>query len=109
MQSCKDKLYNWLKVAAYTPDHNLEDDDEEMDTSNGVRVMGVSFSDAKDEAAFAAIIDGDGVVTDYIRLPHLTKRKKAWRKDEREHKVKMACNINERHTFRIYVDMRNIP
>ncbi|KAL3212419.1 hypothetical protein MRX96_035920 [Rhipicephalus microplus] len=34
--------------------------------------------------AFGALIDGTGEVMEYIRLPHLLKRKNAWRERERE-------------------------
>ena len=74
-------------MAPYQAEQNLEDDEEEIDNLNGIRVMAVAFSSARDEAAFAVVIDRDGAVTDYIRLPHLLKRKKSWRKDEREQKV----------------------
>lgn len=75
-------------MAPYQVEQNIDDDDDEMDTSNGIRVMSIAFSQAKDEAAYAVVIDGDGAVTDYIRLPHLLKRKRSWREEEREQKVK---------------------
>ena len=80
-------MYNWLKVAPYQADQNLDDDDDELDTSHGLRVMGVTFGTSMDEAAFGVIIDGDGAVTDYVRLPHIRKRKNSWRKEDRENKV----------------------
>ncbi len=41
----------------------------------------------RDEAAFGAITDGDGEVTDYVRLTGITKRRNAWREEDREKKV----------------------
>lgn len=41
-----------------------------------------------DQASFAAIVDGDGEVTDHLRLVHLTKRKNSFKAEERRLKVK---------------------
>lgn len=32
-------------------------------------------------------MNGEGEVTDFLRLPHFTKRRNAWRDEEREKKV----------------------
>lgn len=49
MQSCCRKLYNWLKVAPYRPDQQVEEDDDLMDdTQNkGIRVLGVAFASGR--------------------------------------------------------------
>lgn len=36
---------------------------------------------------FCALVNGEGEVTDFLRLPHFTKRRNAWREEEREKKV----------------------
>jgi len=41
----------------------------------------------RDEASFCAIIDGDGEVTDFLRLPHVMKRRGGWNRDDAELKV----------------------
>ncbi|ESO97932.1 hypothetical protein LOTGIDRAFT_103494 [Lottia gigantea] len=88
-KSCARKLYWWLKVAPYQCDQLLYEDDY-YDT-DGLRVMGVGYSlekiDNKDPSSFCALIDGDGEVTDYLRLTHLTTRIKSWRQQDREGKV----------------------
>ena len=43
--------------------------------------------------AFAAMIDGEGEVTDFLRLKHLMKRKNSWKEQEREEKVSSGCLI----------------
>lgn len=79
--SCK-KLYNWLKVAPYSV--SFPDEDEyDWDTSKGVRVMGVAYVPDHSQAAFAAIVSPDGEITDHLRIPHILKRAKAFREDER--------------------------
>jgi len=109
--SCR-KLYNWLKVAPYAIDQPLEDEDEEFDTSHGVRVMGVVYSSKRDEASFSAIVDGDGEVVDYLRLPHITKRKMGWNAEEREQKegdlqrVKSFILAKKPHVIAVGADSR---
>ena len=46
------------------------DDDEEFDTREGIRVMGLAFTPNNEEASYCAMIDGDGEVTDYIKLEY---------------------------------------
>jgi len=41
----------------------------------------------RDEASFGAVIDGDGEVTDFLRLPHVMKRRGGWNRDDAELKV----------------------
>lgn len=49
MQSCCRKLYNWLKVAPYRPDQQVEEDDDLMDDTQGkgIRVLGVAFASGR--------------------------------------------------------------
>lgn len=82
MRSCCRKMYNWLKVAPYTCEFP-EEDDEEWDTSRGLRVMGLSYVPDYSQSAFACIISPDGECTDHLRLPHLLKRKNSFRRDEK--------------------------
>lgn len=48
-QACSRKLYNWLKVAPYRPDQQVEEDDDFMDENQGkgIRVLGIAFSSAR--------------------------------------------------------------
>lgn len=39
---------------------------------------------------FCALVNGEGEVTDFLRLPHFTKRRNAWREEEREKKVSLG-------------------
>ncbi|RWS30565.1 Transcription elongation factor SPT6-like protein, partial [Leptotrombidium deliense] len=67
--ACRTKLQNWLKVAPYKPTSPLIDD-EDFDIREGVRIMGLAFISDDDNPTFAALIDGDGEVTDHLRLPY---------------------------------------
>ncbi|NXX65199.1 SPT6H factor, partial [Spizella passerina] len=89
LKACSRKLYNWLKVAAYRPDQQVEEDDDFMDENQGkgIRVLGIAFSSARDHPVFCALVNGEGEVTDFLRLPHFTKRRNAWREEEREKKA----------------------
>lgn len=46
----------------------LDDDEEDFDTRDGLRVLGLAFTPNNDEASYAAMIDGDGEVTDFLKL-----------------------------------------
>ncbi|XP_055642141.1 transcription elongation factor SPT6 isoform X2 [Toxorhynchites rutilus septentrionalis] len=84
LKICCRKLYNWIKVAPYSPAFEVDDDDYDWETSRGIRVMGVAYVPDYTQSAFAAIINPDGEVMDYLRIPHLMKRKNAFRQDEKE-------------------------
>ncbi|XP_050409437.2 transcription elongation factor SPT6 [Patella vulgata] len=90
LKACCRKLYSWLKVSPYQCDQQLYDDEDYSD-SNGIRVMGIAYSmemiNNKDPSSFCALIDGDGEVTDYLRLTSLTVRRNSYRQQEREAKV----------------------
>uniref|UniRef100_A0A2M3YZ36 Transcription elongation factor SPT6 n=1 Tax=Anopheles braziliensis TaxID=58242 RepID=A0A2M3YZ36_9DIPT len=83
LRVCCRKLYNWIKVAPYRPP--VPDfDDYEWETTRGVRVMGVAYVPDYTQSAFGAIIAPDGEVTDYLRIPHLLKKKNAYREAEKQ-------------------------
>uniref|UniRef100_A0A670YW18 SPT6 homolog, histone chaperone and transcription elongation factor n=1 Tax=Pseudonaja textilis TaxID=8673 RepID=A0A670YW18_PSETE len=49
VKACSRKLYNWLKVAPYRPDQQVEEDEDLMDENQGkgIRVLGIAFSSAR--------------------------------------------------------------
>ncbi|OXU22488.1 hypothetical protein TSAR_006883 [Trichomalopsis sarcophagae] len=78
MRSCARKAYNWIKVAPYTCEFP-DEEDEEWDTSKGLRVMGLAYVPDFSIAAYACLIAPDGECTDYLKLPHLLKKKNSYR------------------------------
>ena len=68
--SCK-KLYEWLKVAPYRVESTAMMEDEDFDLRDGIRVMGIAFMPNSETPAFAAVLDSDGIVIEFIRLPYL--------------------------------------
>ena len=48
---------------------------------------------SRDEVSFCAVIDGDGEVTDFLRLPHIMKRKNGWNKDDAALKVNIIHDV----------------
>ncbi|XP_012270306.1 transcription elongation factor SPT6 [Orussus abietinus] len=74
MRACCRKMYNWIKVAPYTCEF-AEEEDEDWDTGKGLRVMGLAYVPDFGQAAFACLVSPDGECTDYLRLPHLLKRR----------------------------------
>nr|CAI5827545.1 unnamed protein product [Callosobruchus analis] len=82
LKACCRKLYNWIKIAPYAVTFPDEDEDE-WDTSKGVRVMGLAYVPDYSVSAFACISAPDGEITDYLRLPHILKRKNSFRYEEK--------------------------
>ncbi|XP_022911236.2 transcription elongation factor SPT6 isoform X1 [Onthophagus taurus] len=82
LKACCRKLYNWIKFAPYKTEFPEEEDDD-WDTSKGVKVMGVAYVPDYTQSAFTCIASPDGDITDYLRLPHLLKRKNSYRDDEK--------------------------
>ncbi|XP_046966341.1 transcription elongation factor SPT6 [Vanessa cardui] len=84
LKCCRRKLYDWLKVAPYES-RVSDDDDEEWDASNGLRVMSVAYVPDRAHCAFACVVSG-AEVADHLRLPHLLLRRNAWDALERRNK-----------------------
>ncbi|KAJ8923462.1 hypothetical protein NQ315_002021 [Exocentrus adspersus] len=82
LKACCRKLYNWIKIAPYTITFPEEDEDE-WDTTKGVRVMGLAYVPDYSVSAFACIAAPDGEITEFLRLPHLLKRKNSYRMEEK--------------------------
>ncbi|XP_076452893.1 transcription elongation factor SPT6-like [Babylonia areolata] len=95
LAACSRKLYGWLKIAPYQPEQQLDDDYDDDDISNGVRVLGISYSENKTTCAFGALIDGDGLVSDFVRLPYFTLRRKSPRAMERDWKENDLQKLKE--------------
>ncbi|XP_045447974.1 transcription elongation factor SPT6 [Melitaea cinxia] len=84
LKCCRRKLYDWLKVAPYES-RVSDDDDEEWDASNGVRVLSIAYVPDRAHCAFACVVQA-GEVADHLRLPHLLLRRNAWDALERRNK-----------------------
>lgn len=82
MRFCCRKMYNWLKIAPYYIEFPDEEDDE-WDTSKGLRVMGLAYLPDESQAPFACIVSPDGECTDFLKLPHILKRKNSFRESEK--------------------------
>lgn len=95
LKLCCRKLYNWIKVAPFNPAFEVDDDDYDWETSRGIRVMGVAYVPDYSQSAFAAITAPDGEITDYLRIPHLMKRKNTFREDEKSLKEGDLQSITE--------------
>ncbi|XP_058804062.1 transcription elongation factor SPT6 isoform X2 [Phymastichus coffea] len=82
MRSCARKMYNWIKIAPYSCEYP-DEEDEEWDTTKGIRVMGLAYVSDFSVAAFACMIAPDGECTDYLKLPHILKRKNSFRESDK--------------------------
>lgn len=84
LEAVSRKMFNWIKTAPYDVGDTFDEEDYEWGTSKGIRVMGLGYVPDHSQAAFCAIVNHDGEVTDYLRLPHILKSKKAVNKDIRD-------------------------
>lgn len=82
LRQCCRKLHNWIKTAPYTVDFT-EEDDFDWDSSKGVRAMGLAYVPDHTQAAFCAVTNADGEFTDFLRVPHILKRKNSYHPDEK--------------------------
>lgn len=76
-----------------------EDDEEDFDTRGGVRILALAFDPTNEEASYCASIDGDGAVTDYLKLEHFMLRRDfgpGARLSEKE----AACRYNDREKLK---------
>lgn len=70
---CRRQIYNWIKIAPYTFDKKELDDD--WDSTKGLRVMGVAYTNDLSVASFVCLINPLAECTDYLNLPNLRKLK----------------------------------
>ncbi|KAK1331408.1 hypothetical protein QTO34_009362 [Cnephaeus nilssonii] len=78
IKACSRKLYNWLRVAPYRPDQQVEEDDDFMEENQGkgIRVLGIAFSSARDHPVFCALVNGEGEAQDIETLKKFLLNKK---------------------------------
>ncbi|XP_034935114.1 transcription elongation factor SPT6-like [Chelonus insularis] len=82
MQICCRKMFDWIKIAPFSVEFP-EEVDAEWNTSKGIRVMAISYVPDYTQAAFTCIIAPDKECTDFLKLPHLLKRKNSFREHEK--------------------------
>ncbi|CAG0916226.1 unnamed protein product, partial [Notodromas monacha] len=75
LMSCIDELRDAVKIAPYRPiDDEKSEEDEDWDNSRGIRVLGLAYDDVDPTLApFAAVIDKNAAVLDFLRLPALLR------------------------------------
>ena len=122
-RSVQRTLYDWIKWHPYTNDFSAEDD-EAWDTSDGVRVLGIGYSEDEEDAAYAVLIDTSGDMKDYLKLSYIMKRDNSWIQKEREGKEEdrhmlmnlikkrkphvIAISAVDMNARNLQVDVRNI-
>lgn len=94
-EACSRKMYNWIRTAPYDAGDIFDENDYEWETSKGIRIMGIAYVPDHSQAAFGVLINHDGDVTDYIRLPYILKRKNTNNKDEKALKEADLDNLAE--------------
>lgn len=95
LKSCCTKLANWLRVAPYNPDFSDEFTFEDWGSTKGIRVLGVAYVPDFSQAAFCALTSPEGDVSDYLRLPHILKRKTSHRGEEKSLKLSDLRNLKD--------------
>uniref|UniRef100_A0A1B0BJV8 Transcription elongation factor SPT6 n=1 Tax=Glossina palpalis gambiensis TaxID=67801 RepID=A0A1B0BJV8_9MUSC len=95
LKSCCTKLSNWLKVAPYRPDFSDEFTFDDWGAQKGIRAMGLAYAPDYSQAGFCVITTPEGDVSDYLRLPHILKRKNSYRPEEKALKLSDIKNLKE--------------
>jgi len=62
-----------FQVAPYSAEIDVDDDD--WDTSKGIRAMALAYVPDLSQAAFGAVIGPDGDCVEHIRFPNIVRRK----------------------------------
>lgn len=95
LKTCCKKLSNWLRVAPYRPEFSEEFTFDDWGSLKGIRALGLAYVPDYTQAAFCAITTPEGDVSDYLRLPHILKRKSSYRSDEKSLKLADLNNLKE--------------
>ncbi|XP_013115502.1 transcription elongation factor SPT6 [Stomoxys calcitrans] len=95
LKTCCKKLANWLRVAPFNPDFSDEYTFDDWGATKGIRALGLAFVPDYSQAAFCAITNPEGDVSDYLRLPHILKRKSSYRADEKSLKMADLNNLKD--------------
>ena len=82
MKACCRKMYNWIKIAPYTSEFS-DENDEDWDTSKGIRVMGLAYVPVSISSRFYLHNFSRRKMYDYLKLPHLLKRQNSFRENEK--------------------------
>ncbi|KAL4223178.1 Transcription elongation factor SPT6 [Mactra antiquata] len=94
-KACCRKLYNWLKVAPYQAEQQIEDDYDFDDNEMGVKVLGIAYVAEQDTSSFGCMINGEGEVIDFKRFQYLKNRTRSQRDREREEKERDMEKLKE--------------
>ncbi|XP_008554918.1 transcription elongation factor SPT6 [Microplitis demolitor] len=103
MEACCKKLHDWINVAPISCEFPGKED-EVWNTSDGIRVMGISYVPDYSQAAFACIIAPNGECKDILKLPYLLKR----RNDSNNNNFGSAAKEAELKTLRDFIN-KNKP
>uniref|UniRef100_A0A1I8JEX7 Transcription elongation factor spt6 n=1 Tax=Macrostomum lignano TaxID=282301 RepID=A0A1I8JEX7_9PLAT len=95
-RSCSLKISNWLKFAPYPAggldgaggEHRHRADSSSRRRDRLARVMGVAYSTDREIAAYASVINSNGEVLDFLRLPFLLANKKSQREETAKNKAR---------------------
>lgn len=91
-KQCSSCLYDWLKVAPY----RLSNDENVTSISEvGVRVLSIAYATDPDDVSFAVILNNEGQVMDFIRLPNLMLREN----QSADNRIKKNKDLEALRTF----------
>ncbi|ODN05104.1 Transcription elongation factor SPT6 [Orchesella cincta] len=94
LKFCSDKMHNWLKIAPFRAEFP-EEDEEEWDTTKGLRVLAIAFVNDYEQAAFACLVSPDGEPLEHLRLQSIIKNKKSFKESDRQEKLADLLGLTE--------------
>lgn len=81
-------------MAPYTASFPDEDDDD-WDTSKGLRVLAIAYVPDLTQASFATIISVDGEPSEFVRLQNIMKSLKSFNEDDKKEKMADLKSIKD--------------
>ncbi|OXA61519.1 Transcription elongation factor SPT6 [Folsomia candida] len=88
------KLNEWLKVAPYSVNF-ADENEEDWDTSKGIRVLAIAYVPDFSQASFATVISPAGEPSQFIRLQNIMKSLKSFNESDRKDKSEDLRSIKE--------------
>lgn len=82
MRACCRKVHDWIKIAPYTCQFPREEE-EEWNTSNGIRVMGIAYVPDESQPSWACIVEPNGTCSAVLKLLNLLKRRNSLREGDK--------------------------
>jgi transcription elongation factor SPT6 len=97
IQQCALKLRQYIDVAPYQPEQQLDDDEFDVAKAktSGIHVLACTYEDDRDVPVWCAMLNGDGQLMDSLRLPNIRIRPNSFRRDAKKLREEDMTSLKE--------------